>query len=345
MPDKTDFWKKPLAVTQNNFVHKSLSSWAVNIAVGCEHACRFCYVPDVSTRKLAKNLAEFGVSDPDAEWGEYVLLRPYVPEHFRRTVATAEATPLDMLNADGNRAVMFCTTTDPYQTLKHKDSARQRFLNVSRAAAVRGALSTILNHSTLNVRILTRSPLARADFDLMKQFGPRLMFGMSIPTLNNRLAKIYEPKAPAPSQRLETLKAAHAYGLNTYVAIAPTYPECDGNDIAETMRGVMAANPLTVFHEPINIRAENVERIRREGAAHGVTLKTEVFATSETWAAYAYKQLREAELAARIVGLNDRLHLWPDAALGSKKFRATMSGDFDAWLGKYWNRISEWPKQ
>src|SRR5205823_3705538 len=79
--------------------------------------------------------------------------------------------------------------------------------------------------------ILTRSPLARADFDLFKTFGSRLLFGMSLPTLRNDLAKVYEPKAPAPSQRLAALRAAKQAGLHVFVAVAPTYPECDEADL------------------------------------------------------------------------------------------------------------------
>jgi DNA repair photolyase len=344
--DKVDFWHKPLAVTENNFVYKSLSSWACNIAVGCEHACRFCYVPDVSTRKLGDALAKHGVKDPDAEWGDYVLLRPYEPEYFARTVASAEAKPLAKLNWDGNRAVMFCTTTDPYQTLKHPNADRRKELNEARRRMVREALLTILTRSTLNVRILTRSPLAREDFDIMAKFGKRLLFGMSIPTLNNKLAKVYEPSAPAPSQRLATLIAANEYGLHTYVAIAPTYPECHFADIAETIKAVKTARPVTIFAEPINIRAENVERIRLEGVANGIDLNVAVFENSTTWSRYALGQLRDTEEAARSLGVFDKLHLWPDAALGGKQVRAAQpdAAAHELWLKSYWFRKSAWPK-
>lgn len=33
---------------RSRFKYKSLSSWAYNIAMGCNHACRFCYVPSTS---------------------------------------------------------------------------------------------------------------------------------------------------------------------------------------------------------------------------------------------------------------------------------------------------------
>src|SRR5207245_8263221 len=82
--------------------------------------------------------------------------------------------------------------TDPYQVLRHPDPARRRELAAQARFLVRHSLELIRDKSTLNVRILTRSPLAQADFDLFKSFGKRLVFGMSLPTLRNDLAKAYE---------------------------------------------------------------------------------------------------------------------------------------------------------
>src|SRR4030095_2986831 len=177
---------------------------------------------------------------------------------------------------------------------------------------VRRSLELIRDHSTLNVRILTRSPLARADFDLFKSFGPRLLFGMSLPTLRNDLSKVYEPKAPAPSQRLATLHTAKEAGLHVYVAVAPTYPECDEADLRATLKAVKEVKPITIFHEPINIRAENVARIETQAESLGVRLRTEVFSTREAWQDYAVDALRTVRELAKEVGLEKRLHLWPD---------------------------------
>jgi hypothetical protein len=49
--------------------------------------------------------------------------------------------------------------------------------------------------------------MPRLDFHLFKTFRNRLVFGMSLSPLRNDLAKIYEPTAPAPTQRLATLRA------------------------------------------------------------------------------------------------------------------------------------------
>src|SRR5437764_11485294 len=197
-----DFWHAPAIIAENNFVYKSLSNWAFNVAVGCSHACRFWYVPSAATIKQGPKLAEYGVKDPDAEWGDYVLIRPWDEKKFLASLRAAETTLRKQLKPDGNRAVIYCSTTDPYQVIRHPDPARQRELAGHARFLVRRSLELIRDQSTLNVRILTRSPLARADFDLFRSFGKRLVFGMSLPTLRNDLARVHEPKAHAPSQRL-----------------------------------------------------------------------------------------------------------------------------------------------
>lgn len=344
--NRVGMWHAPAVIAENNFIYKSLSNWSFNVAVGCSHACRFCYVPSAATIKQGPKLAEYGVKDPDAEWGDYVLLRPWEEEKFLSSLRAAENTPRSELKRDGNRAVMYCTTTDAYQVIHHPDPERQRMLSQHARRLVRRSLELIRDHSTLNVRILTRSPLARADFDLYKTFGPRLLFGMSLPTLRNDLSKIYEPKAPAPSQRLATLRAANEAGLNVFVAVAPTYPECNEADLRATLEAIAEVNPVTIFHEPINIRAENVERIQSHADELGLELKTDVFETREQWQDYAVNALQTVESLAEEIGIADRLHLWPDKSLGSLTVanRMPKPRDYMRWLRKSWMRISEWPQ-
>jgi DNA repair photolyase len=342
----TDFWKNPVVIAPNNFIHKSLSNWALNIAVGCAHACRFCYVPSASTIKQAPRLAEFGVTDPDADWGNYVFLRPWDEGKFRASLRAAEKTPLSELKPDGNRAVIYCSTTDPYQVLANRDPQKRLALADAARTMIRRSLELIRDESTLNVRILTRSPLAKTDFDLFKTFGNRLVFGMSLPTLRNDLARVYEPKAPAPSQRLATLQAAREAGLHVYVAVAPTYPECDRDDLCNTLTAIAQLQPITIFHEPINIRAENVARIKAHAEEIGTTLKTEVFETRESWQTYALSSLKTMHEVAAELGLKKRLHLWPDRSLGTPNVikRMPKQTEYARWLSRCWHRVSEWPK-
>ena len=340
-----NLWHAPAVIAVNNFVYKSLSNWSFNIAVGCSHACLFCYVPSAATIKQGRRLAEYGVEDPDAEWGNYVLLRPWDEQKFLASLRSAEDTPRSKLKPDGNRAVIYCSTTDPYQVIHHPDSNRRRELTDHARFVVRRSLELIRDYSTINVRILTRSPLARSDFDLFRRFGKRLVFGMSLPTLRNDLAKVYEPKAPAPFQRLATLRAAKEAGLHVYVAVAPTYPECDAADLRATLEAIADLDPITIFHEPINVRAENVERMKAQADALGVSLKTEVFATREKWQDYAVEALGTVSKLARELRIEKRLHLWPDKTLGSSALVSRMPrpAQYKQRLEHWWSRISEWP--
>ena len=95
------------------------------------------------------------------------------------------------------------------------DQEQRKHLTDSARYLVRRSLELIRDHSTLNVRILTRSPLAKRDFDLFQTFGKRLVFGMSLPTSRDDLARFYEPPAPSPIQRLKTLQSAKAAATAT----------------------------------------------------------------------------------------------------------------------------------
>jgi DNA repair photolyase len=339
-------WPHPAVIAKNNFVHKSLSNWSFNIAVGCSHGCSFCYVPSTATIKQGPKLAEFGVRDPDLEWGNYVLLREWDEGKFLSSLRAANGTSIRSLPRDGNRAVMYCTTTDPYQVFHHPDPKRSRELGDAARHLVSRSLELIRDHSTLNVRILTRSPLARLDFDLYKTFKSRLVFGMSMPTLDSRLARLYEPHAPSPQQRMKALQQAKDAGLHVYVAMAPTFPESDVDDLRATMRAIAKLDPITVFHEPINIRAENVARMTARAAELKITQRAEVFSDSASWQDYAIESFRHVQRLAKETKLSKCLHLWPDPSLGSISClaRAKHREKFSAWLQERWSRVSEWPE-
>ena len=320
-------------ISKNNFKFKSLSNWAYNIAQGCVHGCSFCYVPMTSLIKSEKRLektAKFPATWKaaraannehwgDIHWGEYCFLRTWDEAEFLKSLKKAERQK--KLAPDGHRAVMFCSTTDPYQTLYVRGDDKQTvFLNEQRKLLVRNALELILNESTLNVRILTRSHLAKKDFDLFKKFGNRLTFGMSLPTLNKELSKIYEPHAPGPTVKLNTLKAAVDAGLHVFVALAPTLPDEEEDELRATMTEIVKLKPITIFHEAINRRAENTLRIEKQAKSMKVTVKSAVLQTDERWMEYAYARYALIDKIAKDLKIpHGVLHQWPDEVLADKK--------------------------
>ena len=336
----------PVTIERNKFKYKSLSSWALNLFMGCAHGCRFCYVTDTSANKKSALLKSYGVRDAVEDWGSYVLVRPWNRAKFMTSLRKAEATHPGLLNADGNRAVFLCSTTDAYQTVRNPDAEIQKMLNEQAREVLRNALTAILEDSTLNVRILTRSPLARKDFDLFKKFGDRLLLGTSLPTMNEKLRNLYEPDVPHPKQRLKLLTDAHAAGIHTYVAVAPVFPEVGYEGMLEVFTAVKAAKPWTIFMEPVNLRLGIANRIQERADLLGIGMDMSIYDDGPAWIKYAILSLKDAERAAKATGQLDRLHLWPDHEVLSRKSVVKTQEDPEAylkWLWGYWNRVSEWP--
>lgn len=332
-------------IEPNKFVFKSLSNWALNFFIGCLHACRFCYVTATAIRKISRLIRSYGVEDPVKDWGNYLLIRPWDPRKFLASLKKAEQTPPGKLRPDGNRAVMLCSSTDPHQVVRHPDPVMRKLLQDHARHMRRESLRLIRDESTLNVRVLTRNPLAREDFDIHRSFGDRLLLGTSLPTLDPALARVYEPKVPAPRQRLRLLLDAREAGIHTFVAVAPVFPECDYKGLVNLFKEVKKADPVTIFMEPVNLRLDIARRIQEQAGKAGRVIDMQPYTDTAAWADYAIAKLHDAEGAAAEAGVADRLHLWPDKALGTTKVVARQPDPeaHVAWLRHWWSRVSEWP--
>ncbi len=344
---RVGIWDKPVEVAVNRFKYKSLSAFALNVAVGCSFGCRFCYVPSASTLFLGWRLLRYGILDADNEWGTYCLIRRWDEDHYRASLRRMLAIPAAELAPDGHRAIMLCTNTDPYQPVFHSDPAVRAKLHEYLCTVVRRSLEILLEpeFAAFNVRLQTRGLAVENDFDLLRQFGNRLLLGMSIPSLDNALVKLYEPKAPAPTRRLEVLAKAAEQGIPIYVAMAPTFPECDEADIRRTLTAFSALPFHTIFHEAINARAKNVDRIVEEAERRERLTGAEIIRQAATRIPYAIEQMQLVERVATEAGVGGKLHLWPDEELLDEKVIAAQNDPraFRTWLHRYHSRISEWP--
>jgi hypothetical protein len=111
------------------------------------------------------------------------------------------------------------------------------------------------------------------------------------------------------------------------------------------LKAIAELKPVTIFHEPINIRAENVERIQVQASALKIRLRSEIFATRESWKDYALQSFKLVHQVAKDIGVANRLHLWPDKSLGAAWVVESMPkpAAYEKWLQSLWTRISQWP--
>ena len=95
----------------------------------------------------------------------------------------------------------------------------------------------------LNLGIITKGNLILRDLDLLKEIGQknRLTANVTITTLNVKLARILEPRAPRPDLRMDTVRQLNQAGIRTGVSCAPVIP-----GITDSMRNLEALVRATV---------------------------------------------------------------------------------------------------
>ncbi|MEM0350333.1 MAG: radical SAM protein, partial [Archaeoglobaceae archaeon] len=74
------------------------------------------------------------------------------------------------------------------------------------------------------VSIQTKSPLVLRDLDIIRENSEKVDVGFTITTLNDDLAKIIEPNAPLPSERVKALRKIADEGIKTWIFLGPMIP-------------------------------------------------------------------------------------------------------------------------
>src|SRR5437899_1125823 len=145
-----------LTSRDNGGVGKQLSDgWCLNFAVGCTHACPFCYVDEIHKRF---GLARYGEAVRQ-RWGNYLL----VPENLD---AAIDQTPWK--NWAGKEAMM-SSTHDPY--LPTLASAARAILEHALPAGV-------------EICLQTRSFLVTKDIDFLADYREPVRLQVSIATMD-----------------------------------------------------------------------------------------------------------------------------------------------------------------
>ncbi|MDO8534225.1 MAG: radical SAM protein [Xanthobacteraceae bacterium] len=159
---------------------------ATNPYKGCNHACKYCYVP-LATHQ---DRAEFNRGAvPRAGYHERLLKDC---ARYQRAGVTAQ--------------VMLSFATDVYGP---RD-----------ASLTRKTLIALSDHG-LSFCVLTKGGTrALQDADLYR--SNRDAFAVTLTTLAPAFSKKWEPGAPLPDDRVDALRRFHARGIFTWVSLEPT---------------------------------------------------------------------------------------------------------------------------
>jgi len=184
--------------------------WTINPYRGCEFGCQYCY---------ARYTHEFMGMEDGREFESKIYAKAAAPEILRR----------ELRKIDRSDGIAIGTATDPYQP------AERRF------ERMRAILEVFAQEKGRHVSITTKSDLVTRDLELLREVARRnvLAINITVTTLNRRLARMMEPRAPRPDLRLGAVRALAEAGLHVGVFPNPILPMI--TDSAESLDALAAA--------------------------------------------------------------------------------------------------------
>ncbi|MFK7838215.1 MAG: PA0069 family radical SAM protein [Sulfitobacter sp.] len=168
---------------------------SINPYRGCEHGCVYCFA--------RPSHAYLGLS-PGLDFETELIARPDAPEVLKRELAAKRYRVAP---------IAIGTNTDPYQPIEREHRIMRKCLEVLEDAA----------HP---VAIVTKGSLIERDIDILGRMARRglMRVGISVTTLDAKLSRLMEPRAPAPARRLQMIRRLSAAGVPVRIMASPMIP-------------------------------------------------------------------------------------------------------------------------
>ena len=202
---------------------------SINPYRGCEHGCIYCFA--------RPSHAWLGYS-PGLDFETKLLAKPEAAKLLRRELARKTYKPAP---------IALGTNTDPYQPIEKRLQVTRRILEV-------------LHETRHPLTIVTKSNLILRDLDLLAPMARarRVRVMISVTSLDRKLSRVMEPRAPTPARRLEALRPLNAAGVPAGVLTAPMIPAINDQELEALLeaaaRNGAAAAGYVLLRLPLEIK-------------------------------------------------------------------------------------------
>lgn len=212
-PFKTEVQvEKPRTVITRNESPDISFDRSINPYRGCEHGCIYCFGrPTHAFMGLSAGL------DFEAK----LFAKPDAARLLERELARPDYKV---------RPIAIGTNTDPYQPIEKEWRIMRQILEVLRDA----------NHP---VMIVTKSAMVTRDIDILAPMAEKGLarVGISVTTLERKLARTMEPRAATPPKRLEAMRAIAEAGIPAGVLVSPIIPALNDHEIERVLEAARTA--------------------------------------------------------------------------------------------------------
>lgn len=212
--------------------------YTINFAVGCTHGCVFCYADHFHKKYSRERVGDIVLR----KWGQYFA----VADNLEELIAQ---TPWWRWRG---KNVFMSSAHDPFLPQLAEWGYR-----IARKALSYGIHLTIATRSTHVEKYLPRL----AGYE-------NLTLMVSIPTLDERLSRLIEPRVAPPRRRLEILEKARSLGIRIGALVAPLFPPIRARenlrDDLDRLLGELARLGVdVVYSEALHRRGMNLHLVER----------------------------------------------------------------------------------
>jgi DNA repair photolyase len=189
---------------------------SINPYRGCEHGCVYCFA--------RPSHAYLGLS-PGLDFETKLIARPDAPEVLRRELSAKSYKVAP---------IAIGTNTDPYQPIEKEHEIMRACLQV-------------LSDAGHPVAIVTKGALIERDIDILSDMARRglVRVGISVTTLDAKLSRLMEPRAPAPKRRLKMIERLARAGIPVRIMASPMIPALTDPELEAILEaGREAVSPL-----------------------------------------------------------------------------------------------------
>lgn len=264
--------------------------WSINPYRGCAHGCSFCY---------ARAFQGFLGLAADDEFQRRIFIKSNAAEALEAQLSKIARRFKGNLEEVSRHVglVAIGTASDPYQPIEGKAKITRQCLEV-------------LARYRIPVSITTRSPLILRDLDLLRELNA-VSVNISLHTLNRDIVQRFEPAAPPPLKRLETVQQLNEHGITAGIFAAPILPYIT-DDLAEMEELMAKAGEHKASFAMISLLRLSREvkvwffRTLQEHYPHLVARYAKLYATGYADRSYAEPLMQQLRAIAEKYGLDKR---------------------------------------
>lgn len=169
--------------------------YSLNAFQGCEHGCAYCF---------ARPTHEFWGFSAGIDFERKIMVKKNAPELLEKFFQKKNYVP---------KTIVMSGNTDPYQPI-------EREVRITRAL-----LQTFLDYRH-PVSIITKNALILRDLDLLLKLREMnlISVSLSIPTINEDLRRVMEPRTSSVKNKLKALEILSQNDIPVNIMAAPIIP-------------------------------------------------------------------------------------------------------------------------